>query len=157
MTITTQENSIRYHLSCIGVILEKRADNVLHEYQQLIIGLILGFLLCMAVLLPTVINTPYEPQEPITTSVPLANSDVDLLDTELSGERGSYNFTGRFIANNTSVNAFECSVDGQKFESCETPVTVVGSQGGEHTFEVRSVLPNGTVDNTPAVDVWGVK
>jgi len=98
-------------------------------------------------------------QQPSTEVVLLpAQTDVEIIDTDLTGNHTSgFQFTGRFIANNQPVNDFECSLDGTEYVGCSQTVTVADVEPGEHVFEVRSILGNGTVDPTPAVTIWSVE
>src|SRR5688572_29806039 len=87
-----------------------------------------------------------------------APTDTEIIDTEMTGNQSSgFSFTGRFIANNDPVNDFQCSLDGGEYVGCSQTVKIEDMGTGEHTFEVRSVLGNGTVDPTPAVSLWSVE
>lgn len=153
--------SARYHLSCIVAILEANCETWLHNHKQLIIGLVVGFILGVVFMVPA-LDLPgnFQSQTPIYTSIPLneAATDTEIIDTELTGDHTTgFNFSGRFIANNQPVNSFECSLDGGEYAGCSEFVKIDNLQRGEHVFEVRSILGNGTKDPTPAVSVWSIE
>lgn len=50
---------------------------------------------------------------------------------------------------------FECSLDGKKFKSCESPLKLKKLKAGKHFFEVRAVV-GGTEDDSPASYKWKV-
>jgi hypothetical protein len=64
--------------------------------------------------------------------------------------------TFRFEATVAST-AFECSLDGRRWESCSSPTTYKVSRG-RHRFRVRAVDMNGdgARDLTPATETWRV-
>jgi CSLREA domain-containing protein len=51
----------------------------------------------------------------------------------------------------------ECSLDGEPFESCSSPVDLQDLALGAHAFEVRAVDEAGNVDGTPARHEWMVE
>ena len=51
---------------------------------------------------------------------------------------------------------FECSVDGEAFTRCGSPVSLSGLAPGRHTLAVRSVDDDGRVDLTPAAWAFDV-
>jgi hypothetical protein len=63
--------------------------------------------------------------------------------------------TFEFSASEPKVS-FECSLDGQSFVSCTSPLTVKVKKG-RHNFQVRARDAAGNVDPTPASDDWKVK
>jgi hypothetical protein len=63
--------------------------------------------------------------------------------------------TFEFTANDPAA-AFECSLDGEAFRACSSPVTVKVKKG-KHTFSVRATDVGGNVEGAPATDDWKVK
>jgi len=53
-------------------------------------------------------------------------------------------------------STFECSLDGEPFGSCESPIELTGLELGEHTFAVRATDLAGNTDATPAEHTWTV-
>jgi arylsulfatase A-like enzyme len=51
---------------------------------------------------------------------------------------------------------YACSLDGQAFASCTSPVAYAGLGDGSHTFSVRATDPNGNTDATPATRTWTI-
>lgn len=60
----------------------------------------------------------------------------------------TFEFTGE------NANAFECSIDGSPYVACESPQKVGPLAPGEHTFDVRAVATDSSVDDTPASRRW---
>ena len=73
-------------------------------------------------------------------------------------------------ANSTSTSAtiaftsddptavFECSLDGDQFVACDSPLTVTGLSEGSHTLRVRAINEeSGLIDLTPAEARWTVQ
>ena len=57
---------------------------------------------------------------------------------------------------NEDASSFECSLDGEKFAKCKSPLKVkVGT--GQHTLEVRATDAAGNVEKDPASFSWTVK
>jgi hypothetical protein len=52
--------------------------------------------------------------------------------------------------------SLECSLDGESFESCTSPLKLKVKKG-KHSFEVRATDQAGNVDTTPAERKWKVK
>lgn len=50
---------------------------------------------------------------------------------------------------------FECSLDGNRFRPCSSPLKLKRLKPGKHVFEVRAVL-DGAEDGSPAVYKWRV-
>ncbi len=48
------------------------------------------------------------------------------------------------------ASGFECRVDGAAWASCTPPYRTAALGSGQHTFEVRAISPEGTVDPTPS-------
>ena len=59
--------------------------------------------------------------------------------------------TFQFAANRVSVR-FECAVDGGDFVPCSSPFTTGRLRRGAHTFAVRAIDADDSVDPTPATD-----
>ena len=55
-----------------------------------------------------------------------------------------------------AVAKFECSLDGDAFAVCNSPLAVAVKKG-KHTFSVRALDDSGNVDASPATDDWKVK
>jgi len=54
-----------------------------------------------------------------------------------------------------ATNTFECSIDGDVWTECDGKTTsYTALTEGEHTFDVRTVDPNGVIDPTPATYTW---
>ena len=51
---------------------------------------------------------------------------------------------------------FECRLDSELFDACDSPQTFARLADGSHAFEVRAVDASGTSDPTPASFVWTV-
>lgn len=51
---------------------------------------------------------------------------------------------------------FECRVDAQAFEACDSPSTTASLVDGEHTFDVQAMDAAGNLDLTPASHTWTV-
>ena len=49
---------------------------------------------------------------------------------------------------------FECSLNGEEFEVCESPWEYVPERQGSQSFAVRAIDEVGNVDSTPAVRRW---
>lgn len=162
MTITAQETSIRYHLHMVGLLSGRKIAGSAFKHRELLIGFAFGIFITMVAYglnSPAFQQMGYEAPTLTTASpLPLDNTYAEIIDTELLGNyTHGFNFTGRFIANNEPVTTFECNFNSDQFESCTTPYTIETIARGNHTFEVRSVLSNGTVDPTPAAAIWSVK
>jgi hypothetical protein len=58
---------------------------------------------------------------------------------------------------NPTATAFQCSLDGGSWVRCDGGTMTYNNLGdGPHTFLVRSVGPDGSVDATPAFHAWSV-
>ena len=53
-------------------------------------------------------------------------------------------------------SSFECALDGDAFEACESPASYSGLPAGEHTLQVRATDRAGNTDPTPASYSWVV-
>ena len=78
------------------------------------------------------------------------------LDAGPSGTVRSNTPSFTFSANRTGAT-FECKLDGGTYQPCSSPKSYADLQKGEHTFQVRSVGPNGEPDATPASRTWTVE
>jgi subtilisin-like proprotein convertase family protein len=56
----------------------------------------------------------------------------------------------------TGPGSFECSLDGQQFQPCQSPKTYENLGQGLHTFEVRALDHHGDADQSPATRTWTV-
>ena len=151
----SKDTSIRYHLHCIGVILSNRIFVALDKYKAVIIAFSIGVGVGLIVGFPwnSVSHTTYQQPTSTPSLVVLNSTDKEIVDTDLFGDLSvGYNFTGRTVPDNKPVTTFECSIDGRQYESCEPPMKPALTPGN-HTFEVRAMLANGTVDPTPAVSL----
>ena len=57
----------------------------------------------------------------------------------------------------TAGATFECALDAGAFDTCESPLELIGLGVGDHVFRVRAKSPAGLVDDTPAVHTWSVE
>jgi chitodextrinase len=69
-----------------------------------------------------------------------------------SGESSSSSAAFAFAASEPA--SFGCSLDGQPFTACASPVEYSGLGAGPHTFRVRAADLAGNVDATPAERSW---
>ncbi len=74
---------------------------------------------------------------------------------------GFYCYNSDFDVDQGDI-AFECSLDGKKPKSCDSPASYKGLKKGKHKFTVRATgftyNPGGTGgDPTPAVAKWKIK
>jgi CSLREA domain-containing protein len=96
-------------------------------------------------------------------------ADVEAPDTTItvgpSGINGSVTVAFEFAGTDNRTLAidleFECSLDGEPFAGCSSPMTLdlisalTGLElPGDHTFAVRAVDAAGNVDATPAIRTW---
>lgn len=51
---------------------------------------------------------------------------------------------------------YECQIDSQGWNACESPQTYTGLSKSEHVFEVRAYDMSGNVDDTPASYAWSI-
>ncbi|TNF32345.1 MAG: HYR domain-containing protein [Deltaproteobacteria bacterium] len=57
----------------------------------------------------------------------------------------------------TATDLFECSIDGGDWEPCDGgSVTYDNLPDGQHSFLVRSIGPDGSVDQSPALCTWTI-
>ena len=54
------------------------------------------------------------------------------------------------------VEEYECSLDAEPFESCETPYLIEEIEPGLHVFQVRAIDIFGNVEPEPARHEWRV-
>lgn len=59
-----------------------------------------------------------------------------------------------FVFESDEGGTFECSLDGQAFQGCESPQLYTDLDSGRHVFKVRAVDRAGNADPTPAVRRW---
>ena len=57
----------------------------------------------------------------------------------------------------TAGATFECALDAGAFDTCESPLELIGVGVGDHVFRVRAKSPAGLVDDTPAAHTWSVE
>lgn len=88
-------------------------------------------------------------------SVELAGKVDTAIDSGPSGVVASRSATFAF-SSVPSGATFECALDAAPFASCTSPAEYSGLVDGPHTFRVRAVAPDGTVDPTPATRPWTV-
>jgi len=75
----------------------------------------------------------------------------DKLKAKKKTAKATYEFSS-----DESGSSFECSLDGEAFAPCTSPLTEKVKKG-KHTFEVRARDATGNVDQTPAEDSFKVK
>jgi len=63
--------------------------------------------------------------------------------------------TIRFSANERR-SRFECTLDGQPWRACDSPMRLAHLSAGQHTFAVRAIDEAGNADRTPATASWMV-
>ncbi len=51
---------------------------------------------------------------------------------------------------------YECQIDSQGWEACESPKTYTGLSKTEHVFEVRALDMSGNLDETPGTYLWTI-
>jgi hypothetical protein len=84
-------------------------------------------------------------------------------DTAISGAPAAYSrtATAQFSLEGTDatagVAAFECSLDGAAFASCESTVSYAALSDGTHTFAARAVDNAGHRDPAPATHTWEIE
>jgi CSLREA domain-containing protein len=61
------------------------------------------------------------------------------------------------FTSNELFSTFECSLDGEPFESCVSPLLLTDLGVADHTFEVRAIDPAGNPDPSPAFHNWTVE
>jgi N-acetylneuraminic acid mutarotase len=71
-----------------------------------------------------------------------------------SPELQPYPATATFAFSSEDESTFDCSFDEADFAPCESPVTLVDLEAGEHTFSVRAVDKAGNKDPEPATFTW---
>jgi PKD repeat protein len=60
----------------------------------------------------------------------------------------------RFASSEPVGGSFRCSLDGQAYRTCSSPVVFRGLGDGEHTLRVTAVDAAGNEDSTPATRTW---
>ena len=79
------------------------------------------------------------------------------IDSGPSGTIGGGDVDIAFSSSNAGDGAvFSCALDGGAFAPCTSPVTVSNTVSGPHVFQVAVTNLAGSVDPTPATDVWTV-
>ena len=86
-----------------------------------------------------------EPPEPPDTRITKAPKD----------ETKKTNATFRFLSTPPGAD-FECKLDGDDWEECDSPQSYKKLDRGRHVFKVRAIL-GGETDPTPAKHVWKIK
>ncbi len=76
------------------------------------------------------------------------------IDTGPPAETGRTDATLTFSSNEAA--SFQCSLDGQAFNTCVSPLTYTGLSVGVHQLRVRAIDAAGNSDLTPAVRNWRV-
>ena len=71
-----------------------------------------------------------------------------------SGTVYSTSATFEFSSPDDANATFECSLDGEQFTPCESPLEYTGLSFESHTLEVRAKDQVGNVDPTPASRTW---
>lgn len=63
--------------------------------------------------------------------------------------------TAQFIFGASEAGAtFQCSLDGDSWETCASGVSYAGLAEGEHTFQVRATDQHGNIEDTPKSATW---
>ena len=99
----------------------------------------------------------------------VSGQQVDTVETDLTSNSDwamtfsqdnqgiQFKWSGHGINQNVSVVGFECNIDGDFWFPCGTEFSPVHQPVGEHTFEVRALGNDSSMDNSPAAWVWSVK
>lgn len=75
-----------------------------------------------------------------------------------SGPTGTVNSASANFSFSSSKagSTFQCSRDGSAFAACTSPKSYSSLSQGSHTFEVRAIDAQGSIDPTPASRTWTV-
>jgi hypothetical protein len=106
----------------------------------------------------TVTTSVFDPGGSTTASSTATITGPHTPDTTIdSGPAGTVNTaTATFtFSSDASGATFECSLDGEPYSACATPLTVGPLSDGAHTFAVRAVA-SGRTDPTPATATFTV-
>ena len=94
---------------------------------------------------------------PSTTTVTIP----DLSRPQTTIDRGPASSTAREatlrFSSSEAGSSFRCSLDGQAWKACTSPVRLTRLTVGEHQFRVRAKDPAGNLDRTPAAHSWRVR
>lgn len=66
-------------------------------------------------------------------------------------------FNGHAFNQTHHVVGYQCSMDGEHYYSCTSPVTESNSRDHNYEFSVRAIDENGNKDPTPAMWIWKVR
>lgn len=92
------------------------------------------------------------PDTTITTAVD-GNGDIVANGGSTLSDAITFTFTGTDFV---GVSGFECSLDGEAFSACTSPMTYTALASGTHTFKVRAIDTSSNVDPTPASFTWSI-
>ncbi len=102
----------------------------------------------------TVVVDPGETTEPSDTREPETELSQTVFDPN-DPATAEFHFEG--ADDRSTIERFECRLDGGPYEPCVSPVTIDGLAEGGHVFEVRAVDGAGNVEQTPAQWFWVVE
>lgn len=98
--------------------------------------------------------------KPSPTPTPTGTPDIVPPDTTITEGPGPTTFdhtpTFRFTSNDPTAG-FQCSLDGDPWMACSSPLTTGRLGRGAHTFDVRAVDRSSNVDPTPAKSDFQIK
>jgi hypothetical protein len=97
---------------------------------------------------------------PSPTPTPTGTPDIVPPDTTINEGPGATTLdhtpTFRFSSNDPAAG-FQCSLDGDPWTACSSPLTTRRLGKGSHTFDVRAVDRSGNIDPTPAKSDFQIK
>ena len=97
--------------------------------------------------------------EPITTTYEWSVVDTAAPDTLIrwGPAQNSSSLNAYFaFASDDPTATFECSLDWEGFEGCESPAEYTELLPGDHSLQVRAVDPAGNVDQSPETYFWTI-
>jgi hypothetical protein len=109
---------------------------------------------------PSVPQPPDPPKAPPVGQPPVGQPPVGPPNTTIVRKPRKTTAAGKAAFKFTSDqpgSTFLCKLDRKRFKPCKSPLKLKGIKPGRHTFLVRAVNPQGTVDPTPAAYKWTVR